>query len=202
MGRGGSVHCRMLLIEEHWKAYRVFCWARHTYKRSIFPAWCSHLSKTKQNAKTALVQLAFPINAHQNAKCACILGAVYTSIPSYLPDPPFRFCRGSGSKTKVYTSSVYPLTCVMTWIHSKNRIVTLTICLSCLLQMSEPIWCTDTVNCQDGMIIWRKVGWEWGKDCHVVLLHMVMNCVHSSESEMANCQLLWQFLLYSVVSHG
>ena len=35
----------------------------------------------------------------------------------------------------------------------------------------------DTVNCQDGMIMWRKVGWEWGKDCHVVLLH-IMNCVH------------------------
>ena len=33
-------------------------------------------------------------------------------------------------------------------------------------------------------MIWRKVGWEWGKDCHVVLLHIVMNCVHSSESEI------------------
>ena len=94
MGWGGSVHCRMLIIEECWKAYRVFCWTRHTYKRSIFPAWCSHLSKTKQNAKIALVRLAFPINAHQNAKCACIPGAVYTSIPSYLPDPPFRFFEG------------------------------------------------------------------------------------------------------------
>ena len=46
-------------------------------------------------------------------------------------------------------------------------------------------------------IMWGKVGWEWGKDCHVVLLHMVMNCVHSSESEITNCQLTWQFLLYS-----
>ena len=27
------------------------------------------------------------------------------------------------------------------------------------------------------MIIWRKVGWEWGKDCHVVLLHIVMKSV-------------------------
>ena len=83
-------------------------------------------------------------------------------------------------------------------IHSKNRIVILTINLSCLLQMSEPIWCMDAVNCQDGMRMWRKVGWEWGKDCHVVLLHIVMNCVHSSESEITNCQLLWQFLFYSV----
>ena len=84
-----------------------------------------------------------------------------------------------------------------TIVQSKNRIVILTINLSCLLQMSEPIWCMDTVNCQDGMRMWRKVDWEWGKDCHVVLLHIVMNCVHSSESEVTNCQSLWQFLFYS-----
>ena len=78
--------------------------------------------------------------------------------------------------------------------HSNNRIVILTINLSCSLSlMREPIWCMDTVNCQDGTIMWRKVGWEWGKDCHVVL-HIVMNCVHSSESEITNCQSLWQFL--------
>ena len=80
-------------------------------------------------------------------------------------------------------------------IHSKNRIVILTIKLSCLLQMSEPIWCMDRANCQDGMRMWRKVGWE---DCRVVLLHIVMNCVHSSESEITNCQSLWQFLFYSI----
>ena len=62
-------------------------------------------------------------------------------------------------------------------IHSKNRTVVLTINLLCWLQMSEPIWCMDTVNCQDGMITWRKVGWEWGKDCHVVLLHKVMTLI-------------------------
>ena len=83
--------------------------------------------------------------------------------------------------------------------HSKNRIVIFTINLSCLLQMSEPIWCMDTANCQDGMIMWRKVGLEWGKDCHLVLLHIVMNCVHSSESEITNCQSLWRFLFYSAV---
>ena len=71
---------------------------------------------------------------------------------------------------------------------------------SCLLQMSEPIWCMDTVNCQDGMIMWGKVGWEWGKDCHVVLLHIIMNCVHSSEFEITNCQSLWQFLFYSDIT--
>ena len=85
------------------------------------------------------------------------------------------------------------------YLHSKNRIVTLTICLLYLLQMSEPIWCMDTVNCQDGMIMWRKVGWEWGKDCHVVLLHMVMNCVHPSQSEITHCQSIWQLLLYSAL---
>ena len=50
----------------------------------------------------------------------------------------------------------------------------------------------------DGIIMWIKVGWEWGKDCHVVLLHIVMYFVHSSESEIANYQSLWQFLFYSV----
>ena len=35
--------------------------------RSIFPARCLQLSKTKQNVKTVLMRLAFPINAHQNA---------------------------------------------------------------------------------------------------------------------------------------
>ena len=81
--------------------------------------------------------------------------------------------------------------------HSKNSIVTLTINLSCWLQMSEPIWCMDTVNCEDGMIMWKKVGWEWGKDCHVVLPHIVTHFVHSSESEI-NCQSLWRFPFYSV----
>ena len=33
-------------------------------KRSL--AWCLQLSKTRQNVKTVLVQLVFPINAHQN----------------------------------------------------------------------------------------------------------------------------------------
>ena len=44
------------------------------------------------------------------------------------------------------------------------------------------------------MIMWRKVGWEWGKDCHVVS----STFVHSSESEITNCELLWQFNLYSI----
>ena len=77
---------------------------------------------------------------------------------------------------------------VLTVIY-KNRIVILTIILSCLLQMGELIWCMDTV---DSMIIWSRVGWEWGKDCHVVVLPIVTICVHSSESEIANCQSLWQ----------
>ena len=36
-------------------------------------------------------------------------------------------------------------------MHSKKRIVILTINLLCWSQMSEPIWCMDTVNWQDGM---------------------------------------------------
>ena len=80
--------------------------------------------------------------------------------------------------------------------HSQNRIVIFTINLSCSLQMSEPVnLIMDTFNCQDGMIMWRKVGWEGGKDCHIVLLHIVMNCAYLSESEI-NCQSLWQFLFY------
>ena len=78
---GGSVHCGMLgilLIAELCKACRVFCWTRHTYKRSIFPALCSQHYKTKQNTKTVLVRLAFPINAHQNANQKPI-----GSAPSY-----------------------------------------------------------------------------------------------------------------------
>ena len=81
----------------------------------------------------------------------------------------------------------------MCFLHSKNRIVILTIKLLSSLQTSE-LRCMDTVNCQDGMIMWMKVGWEWGKDYHVVL-RIVMNCVHSSE--LTNWQSLWQFLFYS-----
>ena len=42
------------------------------------------------------------------------------------------------------------------------------------------IWCLDTVNCQDGMIMWRKVCWEWGR----------LSCSsppHSNEF----CSLIW-----------
>jgi len=41
--------------------------------------------------------------------------------------------------------------------HSKNRIVIWTINLLSSLQTSE-LRCMDRVNCQDGMIMWRKVG--------------------------------------------
>ena len=90
---GGSVHCGMLgilLIAELCKACRVFCWTRHTYKRSIFPAWCLQHYKTKQNTKTVLVRLAFPINAHQNANQKPI-----GSAPSYRAQctlPPQQMC--------------------------------------------------------------------------------------------------------------
>ena len=84
MGWGGSVHCRMLGNFINCKVCRVFCWTRHPYKHStgIFPAWRLHslqLSKTKQNEKTALVRLAFPITAHQNA-----IQKPIESAPAYL----------------------------------------------------------------------------------------------------------------------
>ena len=66
-----------------------FCAEPDTHTSILFfPAWCLQHSKTKQSAKTVLVWLAFPINAHQNVteanrKCAFIPGAVYTSTPSF-----------------------------------------------------------------------------------------------------------------------
>ena len=69
---GAGWKCTLRNVRKFCKVGRVFCWTRHPYKRStgIFPAWRLHslqLSKTKQNEKMALVRLAFPINAHQNA---------------------------------------------------------------------------------------------------------------------------------------
>ena len=99
MGQGGHVNCRLLLIiTEPSIASRAFCWTKSSQKH---PTWCSQLSKTKQNMKTVLTQLAIPINTHQNLikskvnrKCTCILGAVYTSSPAHLPDPPFQYFEG------------------------------------------------------------------------------------------------------------
>ena len=70
MGWGGSVHCRMLgilLIVEPSVASRAFWRTRHVQKRSNLTHLVLQLSKMKQNAKTALVWLAFLINTHQNA---------------------------------------------------------------------------------------------------------------------------------------
>ena len=80
--------------------------------------------------------------------------------------------------------SIIWLAFLLIWVirvYSKKRIVILAMNLLCWLQMSEPVWCMDTVNWQDGMKMWRKVDWEWGKDWHVVILHIF---VHSSESEI------------------
>ena len=62
----------------------------------------------KQNVKTALVRLAFLIDAHQNANQKPIAGAVYTSTPGAvytstpadLQDPSFLIFRGSGFETR------------------------------------------------------------------------------------------------------
>ena len=78
-----------------------------------------------------------------------------------------------------------------TQLISKNRLVILTIniCHVGCRWVNHP---HGQVNYQDGVIMWRRVSWEWGKDCHVVLLHIVMNFVYLSE--ITNCQLFWQFL--------
>ena len=78
----------ILLIAESCKACRVFCWTRHPYKHSIFPAWRLQLSKTKQNTKTVLVQLAFPINAHQKANQKPIGSALANWVQCTLPPHP------------------------------------------------------------------------------------------------------------------
>ena len=114
----------ILLIAELCKVCRVFCWTRHTYKRSIFPAWCLQLSKTKQNAKTILVRLAFPINAHQNANkksqskvCLHTRCSVHFH-PSQFTRPFYRIFWGSGSETRVHggwSEGMMRSTCESVW---------------------------------------------------------------------------------------
>ena len=88
------------------KACRVFCRTRHTYKHSIFPAWCLQLSKTKQNANTVLVRLAFPITAHQNANqkpmgSAPAYQVRYTLPPQTIYQTLLSIFQGSGSETRL-----------------------------------------------------------------------------------------------------
>ena len=98
MGRGRSVHCGMLGIL--LLAEPVEFSARHKHKRSILPAWCLQLSKTKQNAKTVLKWLAIPRNAHQNANQKPIGSAPVYWAQCTLPLDPiyqtllFRFFEG------------------------------------------------------------------------------------------------------------
>jgi len=97
----------ILLIAEPCKACRVFYRTRHTHKHSIFPAWCLQLSKTKQNTKTVLVQLAFPINAHQNAYQKPIEVCLHAGCSVHFHPIPFTrpsfsiFC-GFGSETRYF----------------------------------------------------------------------------------------------------
>ena len=70
-GGGGGGNCTLWNVWNFTNcciACRAFCGTRHTHKHSVFPAWCLQLSKVKQNAKMVLVQLAFPIIAHQICK--------------------------------------------------------------------------------------------------------------------------------------
>ena len=89
-----------------------------------------------------------------------------------------------------------------TTLHNKNRI--LTINLSCSLQMSEPVWCMDTVNCQDGMIIrphyssWSNMllnDWQsWLRMWKRLSCSSPHNNELCSLISITNCQSLWQFL--------
>ena len=69
----------------------------------IFLAWRLLLTKTKQNTMAALVQLAFLINAHQNAKIksqseVCLHTRLSVHFhPSPFTRPSFSIFRGSGS---------------------------------------------------------------------------------------------------------
>ena len=81
MGWDGSVHCRrlgILLIVEPSVASTAFSRTRHPQKRSNLTLLVLQHSKTKQNAKMALVQLALLINAHHNANQKPI-----RSVPAY-----------------------------------------------------------------------------------------------------------------------
>ena len=89
---------RRLLIVEPSVASWAFWRTRHVQKCSNLTRLVLQHSKTNQNAKTALVQLAFLINAHQNANqkpigSAPAYRAQCTSTPADLPDPPFQFSR-------------------------------------------------------------------------------------------------------------
>ena len=85
----------ILLIVELTIASRAFWRIRHSQKRSNLTLLVLQLSKTKQNVKTALVWLAFRINAHQNANQKPI-----GTVPAYraqctLPPQPIWFTRPS-----------------------------------------------------------------------------------------------------------
>ena len=104
--RGGvevyTVECLgIVLFAEPCKPCWVFCWTRHTYRRSTFPAWCLQLSKTKQNAKTILVRLTFPINTHQDVNQRPIGSAPAYRAQCTLPPHPIyqTLLRRSGSDT-------------------------------------------------------------------------------------------------------
>ena len=90
-GKRGSVHCGMLgilLIVEPSVASRAFWRTRRPQKRSNLTRLVLQRSKTKQNAKTCLVWLAFLINAHQNANQKPIGSAPAYRAQCTLPPQP------------------------------------------------------------------------------------------------------------------
>ena len=117
-GGGGGGNCTLWNVWNFTNcciACRAFCGTRHTHKHSVFPAWCLQLSKVKQNAKMVLVQLAFPIIAHQICKsqsevrlhtgCSVHFHTIPFTRPSY------SIFRGSGSETTPSQCCCSSVTC-------------------------------------------------------------------------------------------
>ena len=91
MGRGGSVHCGMLGNFAKSVEFSAEPDTRINVLPVSFPLGVCivlQLSKTKQNEKKALVRLAFPINAHQNAIQKPIRSAPTYRVQCTLPPQP------------------------------------------------------------------------------------------------------------------
>ena len=149
---------------------------------STLPSWylTVHSSATNMTKGWSKWQSVFAV-AHGNRqlhkqnsyRCMCILSS-NTNLCLYTLYIYIMYIDISLYYLTIYTCTcsyfVYAVACYH--VPQQKQIAILTILLSCLLQMS--------VQLSTKMVMWRKVGWEWGKDCHVVVLHIVMNCVHSS----------------------
>ena len=122
---------RKLLIVEPSVASRAFWRTRHMQKHSNLIRLVLQHSKTNQNAKTALVRLAFLINAHQNANQKPI-----GSVPAYRVQcilPPQPICQ----------TLLFDISRVWFWDYPKvgylTNVCEASITSSCLILRSK-IW--------------------------------------------------------------